>query len=198
MRQLLRLVGIVGGVVMLSMLVASSTVAAKGGSDTAFFVGQKTCALHATPPLFTCVMTASNVPLLQGATVKYISVPAIFPDPMRIDSDVVLTTAAAAGAQQSIANGTARFTSVPALVCALTKMGRTRSPVSEARGWSAQSCRTCSRSSVSTRSAGTTTEQADSSATGGNPPLRGRVSARWLPFGAGTNEGPIPVDRPFA
>jgi hypothetical protein len=109
MRQRLRLVAIVGGVVLLSVLVASSTVAAKGGSDTAFFVGQKTCAPHTTPPLFTCVMTTSNVPLLQGATVTYISVPAIFPDPMRIDSDVVLTTAAAAGAQQSIANGHCTF-----------------------------------------------------------------------------------------
>jgi hypothetical protein len=100
MRQLMRLMAIVGGAVVLSMLVASSTVAAKGGSDTAFFIGQKTCAPHATPPLFTCVMTASNVPLLAGATVTYTSVPAIFKNPMRIDSDVVLRTTAG-----STANG---------------------------------------------------------------------------------------------
>jgi hypothetical protein len=109
MRQLMRLMAIVGGAVVLSALVASSTVAAKDNSDTAFFIGQKTCAPHATPPLFTCVLSTSNVPLLQGATVKYISVPAIFPDPMRIDSDVVLTTAAATGEEQSTANGHCAF-----------------------------------------------------------------------------------------
>jgi hypothetical protein len=100
---------VVGGAAVLSALVASSTVSAKGGSDTAFFVGQKTCAPHPTPPLFTCVITASNVPLLQGATVKYVSVPAVFPDPMRIDSDVVLTTAAATGSDQSTAKGHCAF-----------------------------------------------------------------------------------------
>jgi hypothetical protein len=109
MRQLMRFMAIVGGAVLLSVLVASSTVAAKGGSDSAFFVGQKTCAPHATPPLFTCVMTASNVPLLQNATVTYVSVPAIFPNPMRIDSDVVLATAAATGAVQSTASGHCTF-----------------------------------------------------------------------------------------
>ena len=109
MRQLMRFIAIVGGAVVISVLVTSSTVAAKGGSDQRFFVGQKTCAPHATPPLFTCVMTASNVPLLQGATVRYTSVPAIFPDPMRIDSDVVLTTAAATGVEPSTANGHCDF-----------------------------------------------------------------------------------------
>ena len=107
MRQLMRFMAIVGGAVVLSALVASSTVAAKSNSNTAFFVGQKTCTPHATPPLFTCVMSASNVPLLQNATVKYISVPATFPDPApgRIDSDVVLTTADGA----STANGHCTF-----------------------------------------------------------------------------------------
>ena len=107
MRQLMRFMAIVGGAVVLSAIVASSTVAAKDNSKTAFFVGQKTCTPHATPPFFTCVMSASNVPLLQNATVKYISVPATFPDPApgRIDSDVVLTTADAA----STANGHCTF-----------------------------------------------------------------------------------------
>jgi hypothetical protein len=105
MRQLMRFVAIVGGAIVLSALVASSTVAAKGNSDTAFFIGQKTCMPHTTPPLFTCVMTTSNVPLLQDATVKYVSVPAIFPNPMRIDSDVILTTAAGT----STANGHCTF-----------------------------------------------------------------------------------------
>src|SRR6202165_4424 len=106
MRQLMRFMAIVGGAVVLSALVASSTVAAKSNSNT-FFVGQKTCTPHATPPLFTCVMSASNVPLFQDATVKYISVPATFPDPApgRIDSDVVLTTADGA----STANGHCTF-----------------------------------------------------------------------------------------
>jgi hypothetical protein len=105
-RQLMRFMAIVGCAVVLSALVASSTVAAKGNSNK-FFVGQKTCTPHATPPLFTCVMSASNVPLLQDATVKYISVPATFPDPApgRIDSDVVLTTADAV----STANGHCTF-----------------------------------------------------------------------------------------
>jgi hypothetical protein len=105
MRQLMRFIAVVVGAVVVSVVVASSTVAAKGTSHDAFFIGQKTCTPHATPPLFTCVMTASNVPLLQGAAVKYVSVPAIFPNPMRIDSDVVLTTAAATGSPQSTANG---------------------------------------------------------------------------------------------
>jgi len=109
MRQFMRFIAVVGSAVVVSMLVASSTVAAKDGPKNAFFIGQKTCAPHLTPPLFTCVMTGSNVPLLQGAAVKYISVPAIFPGPMRIDSDVVLTTAAAAGAKQSTARGHCEF-----------------------------------------------------------------------------------------
>jgi hypothetical protein len=109
MRQFMRFMAVVGSAVVVSMLVASSTVAAKDGSKNAFFVGQKTCAQHPTPPLFTCVMSASNVPLLQGATVKYVSVPAIFPNPMRIDSDVVLTTVATANGRQSTAKGHCEF-----------------------------------------------------------------------------------------
>jgi len=108
MRQLMRFIAVFAGAIVVSTLVASSTVAAKDGSKNAFFVGQKLCAPHLTPPLFTCVMSG-NVPLLQGATVKYISVPAIFPDPMRIDSDVVLTTAATAAGKKSTARGHCEF-----------------------------------------------------------------------------------------
>jgi hypothetical protein len=96
MRKLRRFIAVFGGAIVLSVLVASSTVAAKDSSQTAFFVGQKTCHPNPTPPLFSCVMTMSNVPLLLNATVNYISVPAVFPEPApggRIDSGVVLTTA---------------------------------------------------------------------------------------------------------
>jgi hypothetical protein len=106
MRQFMRLLALVAGVVVLSMFVASSTVAANGGSASAFFIGQKTCAQHATSPFFTCVVSASNLPVLQNATVAYISDPAIFNDtPKRIDSDVVLTTADGT----SMANGHCTF-----------------------------------------------------------------------------------------
>src|ERR1700731_994132 len=158
MRQLMRFLAIVGGAVVLSALVASSTVAAKGNSNT-FFVGEKTCTPHATPPLFTCVMSASNVPLLQDATVKYISVPATFPDPApgRIKSDVVLTTADGA----STANGHCTFYMSTHTGLCIYQKGTHALRASQRFGWlgrSRHSCRAISRSSVSTRSASMTTD----------------------------------------
>jgi hypothetical protein len=104
-----------GGVVaLLTMLIASSTLAANGRSDRGkevrFFEGQKTC-MVAAPGIPHCVMTQSNVTLLSGADIAYISRPPILgePAPGRIESDILLTTAATAGSRQSTANGHCTF-----------------------------------------------------------------------------------------
>ncbi len=89
---------VLGAVLVVTFFVASSTLAARSGStsadETHFFQGVKTCAPQTEPPLIVCVITTSNVPLLQGASIAYISDPLIFSDPTpgRIESDVVLTT----------------------------------------------------------------------------------------------------------
>jgi hypothetical protein len=96
MHRFMRAIAIFGGAIVLSVLVASSTVAANETSQTSFFVGGKACHPNPTPPLFSCVMSSPNILLFQNATVKYVSVPASFPAPApggRLDSDVVLTTA---------------------------------------------------------------------------------------------------------
>ena len=56
-------------------------------------------------------MTQSNVALLSGADIAYISRPPILgePAPGRIESDILLTTAATAGSRRSTANGHCTF-----------------------------------------------------------------------------------------
>jgi hypothetical protein len=113
MHPIRRVVTVISVVAVLTMLIASSTLAANGRSDRAegvqFFQGQKTCAAVAGIPH--CVMTMSNVPLLAGADIAYTSRPAIVgePSPGRIESDILLTTVAAAGTRQSTANGHCTF-----------------------------------------------------------------------------------------
>ena len=88
---------VAGVAIAVTLLVSVSALAASGRSATKdspqFFQGVKTCSPTANPPL--CVITTSNLALLQGASVLYFSVPPIFADPApgRIDSDVLLTTA---------------------------------------------------------------------------------------------------------
>jgi hypothetical protein len=102
-----------GVVAVLTMLIASSTLAANGRSDRGvhFFQGQKTCMpVNGAPH---CILTTSNLGLLMGAGVAYISVPPIVGEPgtpsHRIESDILLTTAAVAGSRQSTANGHCTF-----------------------------------------------------------------------------------------
>ena len=113
MRFFLRSIGIAGAAVMAAVLLASSTLAANGArsNGVAFFQGVKTCrGPNPTPPEIVCQITTSNVAILQGATIAYTSVPAIFgePTPGRIDSDVRLTTADP-DAQPSTADGHCTF-----------------------------------------------------------------------------------------
>lgn len=114
MHPIRRIFAVVGVVTALTILIASSTLAANGRSDrengVRFFEGQKTCAPIA-PGIPNCTMTMSNVPLLAGADIAYISRPPIVgePTPGRIESDILLTTAAAAGTRQSTANGHCTF-----------------------------------------------------------------------------------------
>ena len=114
MHPIRRVVTVISVVAALTMLIASSTLAANGRSDrpkdVQFFQGQKTCAPIA-PGIPNCTMTTSNVPLLAGADIAYTSRPAIVgePSPGRIESDILLTTVAAVGTRQSTANGHCTF-----------------------------------------------------------------------------------------
>jgi hypothetical protein len=114
MHPIRRVFAVAGVVTVLTILIASSTLAANGRSDREnglrFFEGQKTC-MQIAPGVPNCVMTRSNVPLLAGADIAYISRPAILaePAPGRIESDILLTTAAIAGTKQSTANGHCTF-----------------------------------------------------------------------------------------
>jgi hypothetical protein len=111
MRSLTRFIAGVGVAAATTLLMASATFATTNGSSrqtgVAFFQGVKTCAPPSATPV--CWITTSNVALLQGATVTYISVPAILADPApgRVDSDIVLTTAASTG--KSSAKGHCTF-----------------------------------------------------------------------------------------
>lgn len=113
MHPIRRVFALAGVVAVLTMLIASSTLAANGRSDRGegvrFFEGQKTCMASAGIPH--CVITKSNLALLAGADVAYISRPPILgePAPGRIESDILLTTAATAGSGQSTANGHCTF-----------------------------------------------------------------------------------------
>jgi hypothetical protein len=99
---LLRLGGaagvVLGVVLVVAFLVTSPTVAADRGSHSAdavhFFQGVKTCHQNSAVPFVVCVITTSNVALLQNASIAYVSDPVVFsePSPGRVDSDVVLTT----------------------------------------------------------------------------------------------------------
>ncbi len=113
MHPIRRVFAVAGVVTALTILIASSTLAANGRSDrengVRFFEGQKTCTVSAAG-IPNCTMTKSNVPLLAGADVAYISRPPIVgePAPGRIESDILLTTAAA-GTRQSTARGHCTF-----------------------------------------------------------------------------------------
>jgi hypothetical protein len=96
--HLLRLVAAASVVLVVTILVVSSVLAARSGSNSAdevhFFQGDKTCHQNSSPPYIVCVITTSDVALLQGASVAYTSNPPTISDPAfgRIESDVVLTT----------------------------------------------------------------------------------------------------------
>jgi hypothetical protein len=114
MRSVARFIAAAAVAAAITLPMASSTLATVNGSSreagVAFLQGVKTCsAPSTTPPQIVCRMTTSNVALLQGASVAYTSVPAILADPApgRIDSDILLTTAAGTG--QSSANGHCTF-----------------------------------------------------------------------------------------
>jgi len=115
MNSIRRVFALAGVVAVLTMLIASSTLAANGRSDREkglrFFAGEKTCMPVNNAPH--CVLTKSNFALLDGAGVAYISVPPIVGEPgtpsHRIESDILLTTAAVAGSRQSTANGHCTF-----------------------------------------------------------------------------------------
>ena len=113
MRFLRRSIGVAAAAAMATVLLGSSTLAASGArtNGVTFFQGVKTCrGPNPTPPEIVCQITTSNVALLQGATIAYTSVPAIFgePAPGRIDSDVSLTTVDP-DAQASTADGHCTF-----------------------------------------------------------------------------------------
>lgn len=92
-----RFTAIAVAAVAVTILIASSALAAGGGirheDGVHFFQGTKLCSQSTTPPLFSCVVTPSSGTFLRSATVVYFSVPATFTNPGRIDSDVRLTTA---------------------------------------------------------------------------------------------------------
>lgn len=107
MRSILRLSTIATIAVAIITLFAASGSAASE-ENVHFFQGVKTCAPRTnTVPKIVCVLTASNVAILQGATVAYIDDPLVFaePAPGRVDSDVRLTTADGSGS----ANGHCTF-----------------------------------------------------------------------------------------
>ena len=101
MRNVLRFFG--PAVVLVVSIIAGESAVSAGGplssSNSAFVQAVKTCSLNQTVPQVVCQVTTSSVPLLQGATIAYVSDPAIFssPAPGRIDSDVDLTLAVAKG-----------------------------------------------------------------------------------------------------
>ena len=110
MRTLARLIAGVSVAAATTLLMASATSATNASSrdaGVAFFQGVKTCEPPSATPV--CRVTTSNVALLQGASITYISVPAILGDPApgRVDSDVLLTTAAST--RQSSAKGHCTF-----------------------------------------------------------------------------------------
>ena len=92
----LRFVAVAVAAVAVPALIASSALAAEGdsgqGNEVHFFQGTKVCSQSLTPPLITCIITPSSGTFLSGARVDYISVPATFANPGRIDSEVRLTT----------------------------------------------------------------------------------------------------------
>src|ERR1700731_884324 len=104
MRPVARLIAAAAVAAAITLPMASSTFATVNGSSrtaaVAFFQGVKTCGPPTiTPPQILRRITTANVAILQGASVAYISVPAILGDPApgRVDSDVLLTTAAGTG-----------------------------------------------------------------------------------------------------
>ena len=107
MRSILRLSAI-GGIAAAIIAVFASSGSAASEEHVHFFQGVKTCAPRTnTVPEIVCVLTTSNVALLQGASVAYLRDPLVFaePAPGRVDSDVRLTTADGSGT----ANGHCTF-----------------------------------------------------------------------------------------
>lgn len=113
---LVRVEAVAGVVLVMSLFVASASFAANrnvsNASAVQFFLGAKSCVSNPQPPLVVCNIVQSNVPLLQGATIDYVSVPesagvgTMFE---RDDSDVVLTTAVLTRGQPSKAYGHCTF-----------------------------------------------------------------------------------------
>lgn len=104
-RSLVRFTAVASAAVVVTVLVASSALATSGRSNAEdgvhFLQASKTCTFPTTTPLIVCVMTG-DVPLLEGASVAYISNSPFFAEPAapdgsanggRIDSDVRLSTA---------------------------------------------------------------------------------------------------------
>ena len=107
MRSILRLSAI-GAVAAATIALFASSGSAASDENVHFFQGVKTCAPRtSTVPHIICVFTASNIAILQGATVAYVDDPIVFaePAPGRVDSDVHLTTADGSGS----ANGHCTF-----------------------------------------------------------------------------------------
>ena len=107
MRSVLRL-SAVGALAMAIIALVASTGSAASEENVHFFQGVKTCAPRSnTVPHIVCVLTTSNVAILQGASVAYVDDPLVFaePAPGRVDSDVRLTTADGSGS----ANGHCTF-----------------------------------------------------------------------------------------
>ena len=99
--------------IAITAIVGPSTLAAEGRSGhesgVQFLKGTKVCSTATGRPV--CVMTTTTA-FLQGASVTYISVPPaadLGTAFARIDSDVVLETAAVAGTRQSTARGHCTF-----------------------------------------------------------------------------------------
>jgi hypothetical protein len=88
LRSIRLFVAVATGVALLTVLAASSAVAA----ETKTFRGQKTCSglLPTTPPTQTCIINPSSLEILEGATVLYMHIvflptpPALRPTTSRV------------------------------------------------------------------------------------------------------------------
>ena len=113
MRAIPRFLAVSAAAIAVTAIVGSSTLAAVGRSGhedaVQFLKATKACSTATGRPV--CVMTTTTA-FLQGASVTYVSVPPVADLGTafaRVDSDVVLQTAAAAGTEQSTANGHCTF-----------------------------------------------------------------------------------------
>lgn len=113
MRAIPRVLAVSAAAIAVTAIIASSTLAAEGRSGhehgVQFLKATKECSQATGRPV--CVMTTTTA-FLQGASVTYVSVPPVADLDTafaRVDSDVVLKTAAAAGTKQSTAKGHCTF-----------------------------------------------------------------------------------------